>query len=163
MLFDRSFFEFAAPAFPDITFHVIGAGIADKSGFPPNVRVYDEMPYEETLRYIKHARVGIAPYLAEAVPPYLTETSMKLMQYRFFGVPAVCPASVTGGADDRFGYEPGSASSIDDAIRRALASPRVASDQVLSWSEVTDRLIDPHSYADTHLADQAYPLERAVA
>ena len=139
-------------AFPEVTFHVIGPGPIDRNGFPPNVRIHDEMPHEETLRYIKHARIGIAPYVAESVPPYLADTSMKLMQYRFFGLPAVCPNAVVGCGSDRFGYEPRSLSSITQAMRRALDAEHVASGQVLSWKDVTDRLIDPARYPDTRLA-----------
>ncbi len=152
MLFDRTFFDVAGLAFPDITFHVIGPGSIDRQGFPSNVRVYDEMPYEETLRYIKHARFGIAPYVSDAVPPYLADTSMKLMQYRFFAIPAVCPESVTGQATDRCGYRPGDTASIVDAVERALVTRHAAARTVLGWSEVTDRLIDAAAFPDTRLA-----------
>ena len=152
MLFDRTFFEIAGSAFPDIVFHVIGPGAIDRQGFPSNVRIHDEMPHEETLRYIKHARFGIAPYGADSIPAYLADTSMKLMQYRFFGLPAVCPSVVAGDAVDRFGYEPRQPDSITRAITRALSStPEVASRKFISWSEVTDRLIDPSAFADTFL------------
>ena len=151
MLFDRSFFEVAGHAFPDITFHVIGPGSIDRQGLPPNVRIYDEMPYQDTLRYIKYARFGIAPYASQAVPPYLADTSMKLMQYRFFAIPAVCPEAVTGDAADRCGYRPGDAASIVDAVRRALVTSHRAAHAVLSWSQVTDRLIDAAAYPDTRL------------
>lgn len=152
MLFDRTFFETAGAAFPEITFHVIGPGPVDRTGFPPNVRVYDEMAYGDTLRYIRHARFGIAPYASDDVPPYLADTSMKLMQYRFFSIPAVCPDVVTGGAPDRCGYRPGDAASIIAAVRRALITPHVAASPVLDWSAVTDRLIDPAAFPDTFLA-----------
>ncbi len=151
MLFDRTFFEIAAPLFPDVTFHVIGPGDVDRAGFAPNVRIYDEMAYDETLRYIKHARFGIAPYVAEAVPVYLADTSMKLMQYRFFGIPAVCPDAVTGDAPDRCGYAPRSAASIRTAIEQALAGRRAEVPPVLDWRQVTDRLVDPAAFADTRV------------
>lgn len=151
MLFDRTFFERAAPLFPDLTFHVIGPGDVDRAGFPANVEIHDEMAYDETLRYIKHARFGIAPYVAEAVPPYLADTSMKLMQYRFFGIPAVCPDAVTGGAPDRCGYMPGSTASIRAAIERALAGRPAVVPPVLDWNEVANRLIDPAAFPDTRL------------
>lgn len=152
MLFDPTFFRMAAPGFPAVTFHVIGSGLRDRDGFPPNVRFYGEMHHDETLRYIKHARIGIAPYRADAVPPYLVETSMKLMQYAFFGVPAVCPSSVTGGLLYRFGYEPGSAESIAAAVRAALVAPVFEPPHFLDWAEVTDRLIDPAAFDDTRIA-----------
>jgi 2-beta-glucuronyltransferase len=152
MLFDREFFEHAAPAYPGVTFHVIGSGSADRSGYPSNVVVYDEMAHDETLRYIKHADVGIAPYRAEQVPPYLADTSMKLMQYAFFGLPAVCPSSVAGCDATRFGYEPGDRASAVAAVGRALDAGRFESRHFLSWSDVADRLIDPARYPDTRMS-----------
>jgi 2-beta-glucuronyltransferase len=156
MLFDRTFFTIAAPAFPDVTFHVIGAGTTDLGDLPANVRVFDEMPHEETLRYIKHADVGIAPYRAQEVPDYLAHTSMKLMQYAFFGLPAVCPIQAVGSVASRFGYEPGSAASIERALRGAFAaSGSFGATQFMDWSEVTRRLVDPRAFGDTALAADA--------
>lgn len=149
MLFDPDFFRIAATAFPDIQFHVIGSG-HDQETYPPNVTVYTEMPFQETLRYIKHASFGIAPYRSNRVPRYLADTSMKLMQYDFFGVPAVCPHAAVGHSALRFGYQPGDVLSIQRAIRAGLSAPRAKPKRYLSWSEVTDRLIDPVHFADTH-------------
>ncbi len=153
MLFDPSFFEIAGARFPDVAFHVIGSGSVASTAFPPNVRVYPEMAYRDTLAYIRHASVGIAPYRADGVSPYLADTSMKLMQYGYFGIPAVCPRTVVGRATGRFGYDPGSADSIVDAMGAALAAGPCPPVRALSWSQVTDRLIDPGAYADTAIVD----------
>lgn len=150
MLFDPEFFKSAATAFPDIQFHVIGSG-HDTEVYPKNVRVYAEMPFKNTLRYIKHAAFGIAPYRLASVPRYLADTSMKLMQYDFFGVPAVCPQAAVGESSLRFGYQPGIGASIKNAIQAALAAPPMAPRNYLSWGEVAERLIDPLRFADTHL------------
>ena len=150
MLFDSSFFQIAARLFPDITFHVIGSGCINQN-YADNVQVYDEMRHQDTLPYIKHADFGIAPYRSEAVPAYLADTSMKLMQYDFFGLPAVCPMPAVGSHLSRFGYQPGNATSIELAIRAALAAPHRSSSRHLSWGEVVDRLIDPGRFADTRL------------
>ena len=150
MLFDPGFFRIAAQAFPDIQFHVIGSG-HDQEVYPENVHVYAEMPFKDTLRYINHATFGIAPYHSADVPDYLADTSMKLMQYDFFGLPAVCPLSVVGSYRSRFGYRVGDAASIEMAIRAALAAPHVPSMQYLSWADVVDRLIAPQQFTDTRL------------
>lgn len=150
MLFDPSFFQIASSLFPDITFHVIGSGHAEEH-YADNVRVYAEMKFEDTLRYIKHANFGIAPYRAQTVPDYLADTSMKLMQYDFFGLPAVCPQAAVGSHAQRFGYEPGNSISIAAAIRGALAAPHQSTMRHLSWAEVVDRLLEPQRYADTRL------------
>jgi 2-beta-glucuronyltransferase len=152
MLFDPSFFETAGEHFPDITFHVIGSGYLGLA--PDNVRYYPEMPFDKTLPFLKHSSFAIAPY-GPGMDAYLTHTSMKLTQYNYLGVPAVCPEVVAGEGMGRFGYRPGDRDSIKVAIKSALASPRIVPNGHLSWSEVTDRLLDPRSYKDTWLAETA--------
>lgn len=148
MLFDPSFFSLAAPLFPDVTFHVIGSG-HDEPG-PANVIFYPEMPFEATLPFIKYADFAIAPYGA-GVMPYLTHTSMKLMQYGYLGVPAVCP-EVVAGQPGRFGYERGSSSSIACAIRQAsLPQKGNMPRQVLDWAQVVERILHPQRYSETRL------------
>jgi 2-beta-glucuronyltransferase len=151
MLFDVDFFVAASQAFPELTFHVIGSGHPHNARYGPNVEVYDHMPYDRTIRYIKHAHIGIAPYRAEAVPAYLADSSMKMMQYDFFGLPTVCPDSVVGGYSGRFGYSPGQPESIRSAIAKALDAPHVRTRSILSWSEVTQRLLQAQDFADTRL------------
>ncbi|WP_181703190.1 glycosyltransferase family 1 protein [Chthonobacter albigriseus] len=151
MLFDTNFFRLASEVAPEVTFHVIGAGVAR----PPRidrVRWYPEMRYADTLAYIRHARFGIAPYARANAPYYLADTSMKLMQFGCFGLPAVCPDFVVGRhAGSRFGYTPGDAASIGAAIRAALGAGPIPPPPVLSWREVADRILDPDSFSDTAL------------
>jgi len=143
MLFDKGFFEIAAAAFPDVTFHVIGAGGEAAGLTAPNIKVYDEMKFHDTIPYLRHADFGVAPYNAERVAPYLVDTSMKLMQYGFLGLPAVCPTVVAGDKPGRFGYLPNDARSIANAIHNALTFGHFESQPALSWREVTDLILDP--------------------
>lgn len=155
MLFDPGFFVVAGRAFPEVTFHVIGSGMGRHPDYGDNIVVYGEMKHAETIRYIKHARFGIAPYASEQVPDYLADSSMKLLQYDFFGLPAVCPHRVVGGYRARFGYTPGDADSVVAAIGKALEAPRVRYRQCLSWAETTDRVLDPAAYPETRLVRAA--------
>ncbi len=141
MLFDRSFFEIAAPAFPELTFHIIGGGKNASGLSGPNIRLYGEVPFEETLAFIEYADVGVAPYGGTKVSPYLVDTSMKLLQYEAYGLPALCPIAVAGDRHGRFGYLPGDAMSIQRAVQAALSLGRFSSRPPLSWSEVTDRIL----------------------
>ena len=142
MLFDRSFFQHAASSFPDIRFHLIGTG--GKFDLPANVHIYDEMPFKTTLPYIKHADFGIAAYRPSANSNYLSQSSLKLMQYEYMGLPAVCPEYAVGTSPSRFGYTPGDRASIESAVRRALAHGRFAGDaRFLSWEQVAERLLNP--------------------
>lgn len=152
MLFDPGAIAVASRAFPQVRFHVIGSGRGREPGYGGNVTVYDEMPHALTLRYIKHARFGIAPYAAARLPAYLADSSLKLLQYDFFALPAICPHAIVGDYASRFGYQPGDPDSIVAAVRRALDAPRVRSRQPLDWGQTVDRLLDPMAYPDTRIA-----------
>ncbi|MFA4995212.1 MAG: polysaccharide pyruvyl transferase family protein [Bdellovibrionales bacterium] len=146
MLFDESFFEIAGSLFPDVTFHVIGCGRERPPKWLANVIHYDEMKFNDTIPFIKYADFALAPYLPESIPASLADTSMKLFQYAFFGVPAVCPFEVVGDHPHRFGYRPKDAASIGAAITAALKAGKSTGIKVLNWKEVTERIVDPHAF-----------------
>lgn len=148
MLFDPAFIAHASHAFPQVTFHVIGSGQGRHPDYADNVIVYGEMKHADVVRYMKHARFGIAPYASEQVPAYLADSSMKLLQYDFFGLPAVCPHAVVGTYASRFGYTPGNEASIRSAIESALNAPHVRHRECLDWPETTDRLLEPERYPE---------------
>lgn len=165
MLFDRSFFEHAAARFPDVQFHLIGTGKPFEA--PANVHLYSEMPFKATLPYLKHADFGIAAYQPSANSGYLAQSSLKLMQYEYLGLPAVCPDYATGTSPSRFGYKAGDGASIDRAVRQALALGRFAGEaRFLRWEEVAQRLLTPELYAHAAIGaaprspDRARPTER---
>ncbi len=151
MLFDPEFFEAAAPAFPDINFHVIGGGKGARKLAAPNITVYPEIAFKDTLPFLKHADAGIAPYMGNKVPAYLKHTSMKLMQYGHLGLLAICPAMMVGECKGRFGYLPGNPTSIAEAVRGALSAGRLDRLDFLSWAEVTQRIVAPEDFPDTNL------------
>jgi 2-beta-glucuronyltransferase len=153
MLFDSNFFVHAAKRFPYITFHIIGSGQATHPDYGANVKIYGEMPFAKTLRYIKHANLGIAPYSSNNMPAYLRDTSMKLIQYDFFEVPAICPFFIAADYPNRFGYEIGNGDSIGHAIQCALHPTKpLTAQRVLSWGEVTERMLQPNLYRDTEMS-----------
>lgn len=150
MLFDPDFFVIAAKRFPNIHFHIIGSCHPRHAGYGDNVSVYGEMPFDKTLPYIKHATLGIAPYSSVNLPAYLRDTSLKLTQYAFFGLPAICPHFIAADYSNRFGYEIGDEESIVAAISRALApATPIAKHNVLNWRQVTERMLAPHNFSDT--------------
>jgi 2-beta-glucuronyltransferase len=151
MLFDAGFFEIAAPANPDIEFHIIGAGKAADQLRGDNIIVHPEMAFAKTLGYLQHAAFGIAPYRDDKTPRYLIDTSLKLRQFGLFSIPALCPYFALGDAPGRFGYTPGDAASIQSAIMAALSNQTAIVDTSRTWSEVTDRLLRPQDFPDTRL------------
>jgi 2-beta-glucuronyltransferase len=152
MLFDPEFFVLAARRFPHIHFHIIGSCQPRHPEYGDNVSVYGEMPFDQTLPYIKHATLGIAPYSSVNLPAYLRDTSLKLTQYEFFGLPAICPHFIAADYPTRFGYEIGDENSIALAISRAL-NPRapLPKRHVLDWKEVTERMLAPKQFSDTEV------------
>lgn len=150
MLFDPGFFQIAARRFPNITFHVIGCGTTFDA--PSNVVIHAEMPFRDTLPYVKHASLGVAPYRAAPNVEYLAESSLKLAQFEYFGIPAVCSDFAAGDVASRFGYIPGDEASIVDAIAAALQSVgKVQKRQFLSWDEVARRVVTPEHYPEARL------------
>ena len=138
MLFDRSFFDIAAPLFPDLTFHVIGAGSAADGLSAPNVRVYPIMPHAATIPFIRHANIGIAAYRDVGQPAYLTDSSMKLIQFAAFGLPSVCPHFAVGSRPERIPYDPGQLASIRHAIALAIERGKEGYALTSSWREAVD-------------------------
>lgn len=151
MLFDPAAIAAASRAFPQVTFHVIGSGRGRMPEYGENVIVYGEMPHAQTLRYIKHATFGIAPYASARLPAYLADSSLKLLQYDFFALPAICPHAIVGRYASRFGYAPGDAESIVAAIDSALQAPRIRSRECLGWPETVDRLLEPERYPELRI------------
>jgi len=152
MLFDPEFFVLASKRFPQIQFHIIGSCQPHHPEYGENVNVYGEMPFAQTLPYIKHATLGIAPYSSVNLPAYLRDTSLKLTQYEFFGLPAICPHFIAADYPTRFGYDIGDENSIALAISRAL-NPQGSHPKrtVLNWKQVTERMLAPQKFDDTEV------------
>jgi len=162
MLFDASFFRIAAGLFPEIEFHVIGAGAAAAGLAAANIVIHPEMAFADTLPYLQHAAFGVAPYRDADTPLYLIDTSLKLRQFALFGIPSVCPNFALGDVPGRFGYVPGDARSIESAIQRALDNAEAITVNALSWSDVVDRILTPASFADVRLDMPAAAAEPAI-
>ncbi|WP_395391145.1 hypothetical protein WBP07_11295 [Novosphingobium sp. BL-8A] len=141
MLFDPHVFDVAAQAFPDLQFTVIGSG--HQGTDRANLRWLPEMPFRDTIPYIRHATLGIAPYRSALASDYLIDTSMKLLQFEAAGLPAVCPDFVQGGKPTRHGYRVGDAASIVAAMRAALDAPKAALAPPRTWDRVVDEMLAP--------------------
>lgn len=141
MLFDPGFFTAVAAEAPDVDFHVIGCGM--RFDAPSNVIIHDEMPFRATLPYVKHADVGIAAYHQAPGVDYLVDSSLKLAQYEYLGLPAVCPDFAAGDNPRRFGYRTGDPRSMRAALDAALANGPTPPVQFNSWDEVARRVLHP--------------------
>jgi len=135
--FDAEFPALAAQARPDWRFHYVGRLPPDPR--LPNIVWHGELPFVETIPFIRHADIGAAPYAWRTGAETLRESSLKLIQYTHCRLPAVAPEFVT--RPDRphvICYRPGDA----DSIRAALAAAqsvdrrRIRPEPVASWAEL---------------------------
>jgi 2-beta-glucuronyltransferase len=124
-----------------VTFHVIGS--KQKHDFPTNVVQYDEMPFLETTKYVMNATIGIAPYRAIEGGEYLADSSMKMRQFGYAGLPAVCSNFAAGDVPRRFGYDPLKPETMIAATAAALEAGKVKEPiDCLDWSQIAGLIFD---------------------
>ena len=122
-LMDHDALAQLATNFPDWQFHVFGQGGANHP-YPQNVTCYGEVGFEEIIPYIKHAAIGLALYTATQGGDYIRDSSMKMIQYRYCGLPQVVPDLYSPDDPRCCAYKIGDAASLDTAFRQAQAMGR---------------------------------------
>ena len=139
-LFDTETLGHAVSLFPNWAFHIIGwhSGVQ-----APNVTYYEEMPFVETVPFVKNADVGLALYRYRSGAEYLSHSSLKMLQYTYCRLPIVAPAFAC--APERphtFGYQSGKPASIQEAFAQAASYDRskIAIDRIPSWTALAEAL-----------------------
>ena len=138
---DYDFLHSVAPRNKNCLFHIIGP-IKDKLNMS-NVRFLGEMPFASTLPYIKFANVGLAiRTFRKGYATTLTD-SLKIIQYRYCGLPIVSPDFIDLHRNGVFYYTPGNAPSCCAALQRALQHGSNAdfSREVRTWNEVAAEIL----------------------
>lgn len=141
MLFDARAISVLAVANPNWKFHLFGKkAVLDKP--LANVITHGEVPFDQIVGYIKFADIGIAPYLENADAEYLSQSSLKLIQYTYCRLPIVAPAFAAAGRNHVQGYLPDNEASLRAAFEKALHYDRTTIDTAaaLSWEEKTEAL-----------------------
>ncbi|MDL2280196.1 hypothetical protein LJC15_06035 [Desulfovibrio sp. OttesenSCG-928-G11] len=139
---DLDFLRFAATAHPNCRFHIIGP-MADTLRLP-NIHFYGEMPFAETLPYIKFADIGLGiRTFRKGYAASLTD-SLKIIQYRYCGLPIISPDFLDLQRDGVVYYRPGDAASCAAALKEALALGCDASraQEVRSWEDVMQDILN---------------------
>lgn len=143
MLFDADAIDVLAEANPGWTFHLFG-----KKAIPavarPNIIAHGEVAFDTIIPFIKFADIGIAPYRDSSNADYLSQSSLKMIQYSYCRLPIVAPVFASAGRDHVCAYQPGDAGSIRDAFGRAQAFDRSSIDtgSIMSWDEAVATLLD---------------------
>lgn len=143
MLFDAAAISIMAQAFPSWTFHLFGRN-ARLGQTMPNVIEYGEKPIAELTPYIQHADIGLAPYRQAPNCEYLSQSSLKMIQYTYCQLPIVAPAFAAAGRPHVMAYESAEKpASICSAFEKAIQFDRrtINKARVLSWAEMFDDML----------------------
>lgn len=138
---DADFLRAAASAHPQCLFHIIGP--MNDELHMENVRFLGEMPFRTTLPYVKFADVGLGiRTFRKGYASTLTD-SLKIIQYRYCGLPIVSPDFLDLHREGVFYYTPGDAPSCAAAMKQALRHGRHAeyAAEVRSWDDVARALL----------------------
>lgn len=143
MLFDEQVVLALARAYPDWTFHLFGKK-AVPSERRTNIVVHGEVAFAEIVPFIKFADIGLAPYRDSHGADYLSQSSLKMIQYSYCRLPIVAPVFAAAGRDHVCAYRPGDPPSIVAAFGRAQTFDRARIDttSILSWQGAVQMLFE---------------------
>lgn len=142
MLFDEATVASMAAAARDVNFHVFGANW--RSSVPSNVTVYGERDFESIVPFLQHADFGIAPYRLTKDEVYLAESSLKLVQYSYCGLPVLLPELIPFVRANAIAYRLDGETAWREKIDMALAMQRSPAfrEGILTWDDVARQTLE---------------------
>jgi len=109
---------------------------------PPNLVFHHEQPFETTAAFIKHADIGLAPYLDKPGVEYQTHQSNRVLQYRYVGLPIVGPKRLCHpSVPSIFGYADLSEEALEPALIRAETYVAPEDDVIPDWHDLYLRIV----------------------
>lgn len=139
--FDYEFLEQASQLFPIWQFHIIGpiTNLPQK----PNIIAYGELPFAETIPYIKYADIALQIRAYNPGIESLTD-SLKVIQYTYCQLPIIAPSYLSSPRSHVFYYEPNDANSIYQALIAAHNYERsqIKTDDIYSWEELVSKWVE---------------------
>jgi 2-beta-glucuronyltransferase len=140
MLFDGELITHLAETYPDWHFHLFGRNAKLKAKLP-NVVEHGECKFDDIVPYLKHADIALAPYRNAPNCEYLSQSSLKILQYKYCNLPVVAPKFASSASAGFFPYD--SLASAVKAFSSSMTYKKEGlSDEVLSWDAVLDRKLD---------------------
>lgn len=161
MLFDAQVLETLADNFTEWTFHLFGKK-ATLNNPKANVIEHGEKPFGELIPYLKHADIGIAPYKQAPRVEYISQSSLKLVQYTYCRLPVVAPTFAAAGRSHVLGFDTTSADSLIEAFHKAVSYDRNLIDPttVLSWDAVAQTMFLDGAAQAAPSSREATPVNR---
>ncbi len=144
MLFDEKVISTLAENFSDWTFHLFGRN-AKLSTPKSNVIAHGEVSIQAITAFIKHADIGIAPYKNAPNCEYLSQSSLKMIQYTYSKLPIVAPTFASNGRRNVLAYK--SSDLLDEVIsafNNAIKFDRnlINIADVLTWDQVINKMLE---------------------
>jgi len=142
--FDRTFLEISSRERPDFGFHIIGPipGLPRAS----NIFAYGELPFAETVPFIRSASAGMQTVRYRPGIESLSD-SLKVIQYSYCRLPILVPTFIRSDRPNFIYYEAGNAPSIrsalDAVVHHDVAS--VDTSGIISWDELAQMLVHDQS------------------
>jgi len=138
--FDYDFLEIATGLFPNWHFHIIGP--LNNSIKRDNVHFYGEVPFSNTIPYVKYADIGLHTLAHTRGAESFTD-SLKMIQYEYCRLPIIAPDYMDCDRSQVHYYKPGDPDSINGALSQAIKFDRskISVDHINSWDDLTDNLI----------------------
>lgn len=133
--FDYDYLERATRLFPDVMFHIIGPipDLPTRS----NVVAYGELPFNDTIPYLRFADVGLQPRAYSFGAESFTD-SLKVLQYTYCRLPIIAPDFLRSPRSNFHLYHPGDDETIRQSMMSALARDHATIDAsgIYSWDEL---------------------------
>lgn len=137
MLFDGELITHLAEAYPDWHFHLFGRN-AKLNTKLPNVIEHGECKFDDIVPYLKHADIALAPYRNAPNCEYLSQSSLKILQYKYCNLPVMAPKFASSESVGFFPYD--NSTSAVKAFSDAMTHKKESlSNEVLSWDDVLDK------------------------
>ena len=143
MLFDAEAVRNLATRNPDYNFHLFGGELH----FPfslANVYIYGETAFSRLVPFIKHADIGLSPYQDHPTADYLSQSSLKLIQYTYCKLPIVAPKFTKSPSRHHIcGYDPNCPISQQQAfeIAKSYCRESISTAGIGTWDEVVGKIL----------------------
>ncbi|WP_269499577.1 GumK N-terminal domain-containing glycosyltransferase [Castellaniella sp. S9] len=123
--------------FPEVNFHFIGECVGIKGA--PNSTVYGVLSFEETIKYIVHADIGLQTIRVSETDMF--KYSLKVLQYSYAGLPIFGPECLDTKWGNFYGYKDRTVVEICRTFRSALGRSRdlSARHHVSTWKSLVQR------------------------
>lgn len=143
MQFDANVIETLAEQYPDWHFHLFGRKSRITKELP-NVTAHGEFALGDLVPYIKFADIGIAPYSHSDDGDYLSQSSLKLVQYTYCKLPIVAPHFASLERNHVLAYDAKNVKgTVGAAFQKAIGYDRdtIDTSSVLDWQEMLARMM----------------------